>query len=340
MAAQASLVLMWPLLRDRAEAATCLHGRSRRWRVAVLGLVAAATLAATYRLIALPSHHPMPEWEGQIFALRHSIPQFWTLATRDPAWVSLAAVLLAIPGVMAMGLQRPLLLARVAGTLLLAFAIPGRLFLPDELLGARYFLFTIPIFLIASGLGFEAILAPVPRPYRNAMAALGIVVLGAWSALAARTAYATRYAFQDEYTFTRAALAQLPDDCAVYQVPLRVDALPRDMDCCLDIPRSPLGLEFPRLHFLYLPDDPARVFNDSGCVAYYASVACEIADTADDPLVHGIAEAAVVYIGKACAQARTIGHHETLAEDTVSAHATVNFFRGKRPHVGLYRWTP
>lgn len=340
MAVQASLVLLWPLLRDRSEAGTGPRTRSLWGRAAVLAAMAALTLVTTYRLIALPSHHPMPEWEGQLLALRHFIPQFWILATREPAWMSLSTVVLAIPGLLAMAVQRPLMLLRVAVTLLLAFVISGRLFLPDELLAARYFLFTIPIFLVVSGLGFEALLHLAPRRYRTVTAAIGIVVLGAWTAVAAQTAYATRYAFQDEYTFARAALAQLPAGCTVYQVPLRVDVLPRDLDCCLDIPRSPLRLEFPQLRFLYLPDDLATVFSESGCVAYYESIACEIADAADDASVHGVAEPAAAYFGKLCAQARRSGRLEAIAESTTSAHATVSFFRDKRPHVGLYRWSP
>jgi hypothetical protein len=340
MAIQASLALLWPLLRDRAERRSGLRGWPLFWRVAVVGLMAAATLAATYQFIALPSHHPMPDATGRLFVLRGFIPQYWLLATSDPGWISLPAVLLAIVGVVAMAVRRPLLLARVAGTLLVAFVALGRSFIPDELLGARYFLFTIPVFLMASGQGFEALLALVPRRVRGVAAAAGIVLLGLWSGLAARGAYEVRYAFQDEYTFARRALAQLPDHCAVYQIPMRPDAFPRDLDCCLDVRRSPLVLDFPQLQFLDLPDNPVAVFKDASCVAYYEGVACEIRDDPNDPAVHDRADKAADYLHQRCAEVRRVGRFAPLAETTTSPRATVNFFHGTRPRAGLYRWMP
>jgi hypothetical protein len=339
MTVQASLVLPWPLLRDRVECESGLRGQALGWRAAILGLVAASTAAAAHFFIALPSHHPMPELPAQLFALRAFIPQFWLLATGDPAWVSLPAVVLAIGGVAAMAIRRPLLLVRIAATLLVAFGALGRTFLPDELLGARYFLFTIPIFLMASGQGFAAFLALVPRRFRAAVTAVGIVVLGLWSGFSGRAAYGVRFAFQDEYTFLRAALARLPAGCAVYEVPMRPDAFPRDLDCCLDVPRSPLVLDYPQLQFRSLPDPLVSVFENPGCVAYYESVACEITDDPDDPQVHDRTDKAADYLQQRCAEVRRTGRLDALGEITTSPRATVNYFHGKRPHAGLYRWT-
>src|SRR5262249_55855865 len=159
---------------------------------------------------------------------------------------------------------------RVVGTVLLAFGALGRSFLPDELVGARYFLFTIPIFLIAAGQGFAALLRLAPQRRRTLVAGAGIGVVALWSALAGRGAYAARYAFQDEYSFARRALAQLPAGCTVYAMPMRVDVFRRDLDCCLDVRRSPLVLDFPQLHFQDLPDPAAAVFDSpSECVAYF-----------------------------------------------------------------------
>jgi hypothetical protein len=340
MAVQASLVLAWPLLRDRVERHSGLRGWPLYCRAAVVVLLAASTLAATYRFILLPSHHPTPASTAQLSSARDAISQFWLLATSDPAWMSLSAVLLAAAGVVAMAVRRPLLLGRVAGSLLVAFGALGRSFMPDELVGARYFLFTIPIFLVASGQGFEALLGLAPRRYRAVVAAVGIGFLGLWSGLAARTAYGVRYAFQDEYTFARRALEQLPAGCTVYQVPLRVDAFPRDLDCCLDMPRSPLVLDLPQLHFRSLPDVSASVFESPGCVAYYESIVCQITDDPHDPSVHDRADKAADYFHQRCAEVRRLGRLEALAETTTSPRATVNFFHGKRPHAGLYRWTP
>jgi hypothetical protein len=332
MAVQATLVLAWPFLSDRGEGG----GRRRPPAVMVALLLPAAltTLAVTYQWISLPSHHPMPEPTGYAFALRYFLPQFWRMATNDPAWFSLSAVLLAMLGAPALAVRRPLLFVRVAGTLLAAFVVLGRTFLHDELLGARYFLFTIPIFLIASGYGFATVAAIVPRRHRPAAVAAGIVALALWTGVAARSAYAARYAFQDEYAFARAALARLPAGCAVYQVPLRGAALPHDVDCCLDVPRSPLVLDFPALRLLDLPDEPGLV-SDSGCVAYYEGVACEITRDAGGAL----AEQAAEYFQTRCAEARRWGRLELLADAVTSARSTEELFDGRHPHARVYRWT-
>jgi hypothetical protein len=275
-----------------------------------------------------------------MYAVRNVGREFWLLATRDPGWMSLSAVLLAVPGAGALAVRRPLLLLRVAGTLLVTFGVLGRGFLPDELVGARYFLFTIPVFLIVSGQGFELLLTPVSRRYRAVVAAVGIVVLGVWSGLAARPAYAIRYAFQDEYTFARQALAELPDGCAVYEVPIRSAALPRDVDCCLDLSRSPLVLDFPRLRFRKLPDDFSPIFDDSPCVAYYESIACAITNDGSDSSEPVLVESAANYFGAFCSRVRTVGRLVSVAEISTSPRATVNFFHEKRPRAALYRWTP
>jgi hypothetical protein len=222
----------------------------------------------------------------------------------------------------------------------IAFVALARGFRPDELLGARYFLFTIAIFLIASGQGFEALLDFAPKKYRRIVATLGVVLLSGWSAVSGRAAYGARYAFQDEYTFLRQALRRLEDGCRVYQVPIRSNAFPVDIDCCLDIHRSPLVLDFPKLEFDDLPENEDSIFSEAKCVAYYEGAACALADDPNDPAVHGRAEKAAPYFQERCAKAHRIGRLEPLAEVTTSARATVDFFHGKSPPARLYRWNP
>ena len=340
MAAPASAVLLWPLLRDRVERAQGLRGPALWWRAALLGTATAVVLALTYRFIALPSHHPLPEPEGHAMAARLFLWQFWLLATTDPRWMAFPAALLAIVGVGAMAVRRPLLLVRVAVTLLVSFVVLGRVLTTDGLLGARYFLFAIAIFLIAPGQGFAALLGWVPGRWRVAATVAGLVGLGIWSSLDTRSAYAVRYAFEDEHSFLRGALAILPAGCTVYQVPLRSVAFPRDLDCCLDAGRSPLGLEFPHLQFRTVPEPAGAVFDGSGCIAYYESIACRIADDPLAPAVHERAERAADDLHRRCREIRTTGQLDPLAETTTSPLATVDFFRGTRPHAGLYRWTP
>jgi hypothetical protein len=337
-AVQALLVLPWPLLVDRIERAPD-RWPERRWQCATMAAVALVSVAATYQLIVVPSQHPRPDWAGHLFALRWMLPQFWLLATTDPRWFSLPAVLLATVGLVPMALRRPLLWLRLAATVLVAFIAAGRTFMHDELLGARYFLFTIPIFLIAAGYGFEFLTRLAPSRLRRAAAATGIAGLALWTGMAARSAYAARYAFEDEYRFARQALTQLPAGCTVYQVAVRDDALPRDLDCCLDLPRSPLALDYPALRFRVLPADVAAAVPAAGsCAAYFEGVACAITPGPPQALGHALASRAAEHFGERCARVHNHGRLVLLAETATSARTTEDLFFGRPPRARLYRW--
>jgi hypothetical protein len=263
--------------------------------------------------------------------------QFWQLSHREPGWISLSSVLLAVPGVVWMMWSRPVLLARVLVTLAGAFLGLGRTFLHDELLSARYFLAIIPIFLVLSGFGFEALLAVMPKRIRLPVAAPALVAVLVWTGLAGRRASAMTYAFQDEYDFLRDALKKLPADCLVYQLPIRAMEVPQDMDCCLDVPRTPLPLEFPQLRFDAVPPDPATVFETGSCRAYYESIACDFKPGEEGLLRHS---GAVSFFHDRCASVRRTGHLQLLSETTTSLRSTFSLFEGGRPRAGLYRWTP
>jgi hypothetical protein len=224
--------------------------------------------------------------------------------------------------------------------LLVAFVGLGRLLLHDELVGARYFLFAIPISLVVSGFGFAACFEWLPARVRDRGWKPALAVLALASGLASRSAYATRYAFQDEYDFARHALAQLPDRCVVYEVPLRSTRLGHDVDCCLDVDRSPLVLDFPRLRFRDLPDDVEAVFEEPGCVAYFESVACAFPSREDRFLDDPRALRAAAYFGERCSAARSVGRLEPVARSTTSTLSTNGYFDGRRPAVSLSRWYP
>lgn len=337
MSVQAALVLSWPLLRDGIERDA--RG-ARRWMIAIMALVSITTLVATYQLIAVPSQHPLPDAAWLRSALRYFVPQFWWLSTTDPYWMSLSTVLLAIVGLATMAVRRPLLLVRIGGTLCAAFVASGHTFMHDELVGARYFLFLIPVFVIASGYGFGTLLAIVPRRFRLRTAAAGLLGLAVWTGFAARDAYAARYAFQDEYSFARNALAGLPSGCIVYQERIRADALPGDLDCCLDLARSPLVLDFPALRFVDLPDDREAIVSNALCTAYYEGLACAIVPGAADRSGQQFAEEASAYFQPRCAAVHGIGQLELVAETATSARTTRGLFGDERPHARLYRWTP
>jgi len=308
--------------------------------VMVLLLTAVGTYTGVYvyQKIALPSHHPQPTITAMVYVLRHDIvKQYWLLSQTSPNWFSFSAVLLAMVGCFTMIWTRPLLLARIIVSLVGMFTALGRSFMHDELLSARYFLITLPVFFILSGFGFESLIPTTEPKLRLRYGAAGLAVLALWTGYAGRNAYQARYAFQDEYAFEREALRKLPADCTVYQVPIRPQEVPRDVDCCLDTPRTPLVLEFPQLHFKELPRSVPSVFESGECHAYYETSACEIRK--GSPEVDATGVKAIDYFKRRCAEARAVGHFTPVAEGSASAKSIVDFFQGERPHIGLYLWT-
>ena len=69
--------------------------------------------------------------------------------------------------------------------------------------------------------------------------------------------YHYEYAFQGEHRFLRQALAALPADARLLHLPVHGDdRIHNDPDCCLDLPKSPLALTFPLMHFEPIPLRP------------------------------------------------------------------------------------
>jgi hypothetical protein len=338
---QVALVPLWTLLPDRVESSETLRLRRSWWRYVLFASVIGATAVLVYRAVVIPSKHPRPEAEAMRDAARSLVSQYGYLATHAPGWFSLTAVVLALIGVGWMLRCRPWLLTKVALTLAVAFIALGRTLQQDELVGARYFLFTIPVFLVLSGFGFDALtrilLVRIPR-WRQAGDFTGLVMLAGVTLAQALPAYRARYAFQDEYAFARDAFSKLPAGCLVYQLPMRSEAFPLDTDCCLDVPRSPLVLQFPQLRFEELNDIPPLALGagDAACVAYYESIACELKDS---PELHRGWGAAVEFFRRRCGDARAGGHLEPLDHRSISPRATHDFFQGLPPTATLYRWT-
>jgi len=181
---------------------------------------------------------------------------------------------------------------------------------------------------------------PLPQRWQPGAVAAGMAGLTVWTALGARAPYRTRYAFEDEYAFARRALEQLPAGCTVFQIAVRADELPHDLDCCLDIPRSPLVLEFPALRFANLPDSGVPPWSGSACTAYYEGAACAITAGAPDRLGHDFAAKAAAYFQERCAAVHRLGRLELVAGGSTSPRTTNDLFPGEGPTVRLYRWTP
>jgi hypothetical protein len=328
---QVALIPLWSLARGRSS-----------WRPYFLyALVAAATGVLAYVAIVRTSNHPSPELPMMAQALRDVFPQYLKLATQAPGWFPLCSVALTGLGVLVMLLKRPALLGCIVVSLLASFGLLGRSFLHDELVGARYFLFTIPMFLLPAGFAVDALAAltldRLSRAWRLASTAVLLGAVGGVALIQALPAYRTSYAFQDEYLFARRALASLPDGCSVYELPIRNDQIEDDLDCCLDLPRSPLELAFPRLKFRALPTTaPEDVDLSQPCVAYYESVMCRVEDS---PTLHDHWGKSIGYFHQRCGEVRSAGVFTPIEQATVSSRATNDFFRSAPPSVGLFHWS-
>jgi hypothetical protein len=249
--------------------------------------------------------------------------------------------------------QRGVLLC-VLATLVVGFVPLGRNLETDGLLGARYFLLQLSVFAVLPGYGVLAVAESCGWSGRRwgcgtlaPGSALGEPRLGTALALAAavvvwlesRAAYGYEYAFQQEYRFLRRSLAEVEPGCRVIQLPIRVDAFQRDLDCCLDAPRSPLTIAFPRLKFRALqvgPDLAPPSLRSAGdqCVLYYEGSNCALQATREAQPRHPVA---LRFYRVACAQMRQQVPLSQLAEAQVQPHATEDVL-GQGPHsVRLYR---
>lgn len=333
---QLGAIGVWGLLRDSGEPASTASVR-RRYAAAFFAFWAAVGIGS-YFLLVVPSHHPMPDIEGIRYTAWHLAAQYPDVAFAPPHWVSPLVVILAVPGAVYLLFTRWRLLASIVTFLVLAFVPLGRTLQHDGLLGARYFLATIPLFLILSASGLYACARGVvgaarlaPRLARSAWlqpAVVGVVLLAAGLgdlALAA-PAYRARYTFQDEYAFLRQSLARVPAGCTVVGLGLRSPHFQRDLDCCLDIHNSPLSLAYPRLHLTTVPSP--RYLRGPGCRYYYQSAACAI----DLPpgATAAVDRPGLGFLRRACAEAREKTTSQ-LAGARVSPRTTNGYFDKRGP---------
>lgn len=335
-------IAAWGILRDPVEQAPA---PPRRWRFAA---VFAATWllvgVAAYFTIVVPSHQPGPAIEGMQRAARQLVAQYADVAFSPPHWVSPLAVVLALPGLGYLLVRRWRLLAGILLFLVLAFVPLGRTLQHDGLLGARYFLATLPLFLMLPACGIYVCgrgivwgLRRVPRLADAArveqavtMLLLFAVALGDLALVA--PAYRARYTFQDEYRFLRGALARVPAGCLVASLPVRSTRYGRDLDCCLDIEKSPLSIAYPKLRFAVLrhPGD----LEGPGCRYYYQSAACSI----DLPQaeIAPVDRRALDFLRRACREVSK-ARLSPVAGARVSPRSTNGYFGRRAPEVRLFR---
>ncbi len=352
---QLAALPLWSLLGWWGKKDGAAPPLQRRFAAAAAWLLVWLLLgAAVWHWVVVPSRHPLPEWTGVSMTTRRLAAQYLAVALEPPGWVPLTSVLLAVVGIVHLALRQRGVLLCVLATLLAGFVPLGRNLETDGLLGARYFLLQLAAFAVLPGHGVLAVaelgrwwgrrwgcrpLAPggvLSEPRLGAALALAAAVV-VW--LESRAAYAYQYAFQQEYRFLRRALGEVEPGCRVLQLPIRVDAFERDLDCCLDAPRSPLTIAFPRLelHSLQAGPDLAPVALHSAgdrCVLYYEGSSCSLQATGDAQPRHPVA---LRFYRTACAQIRAQAPLSQLAEAQVQPHATEPLL-GLYPHsVRLYR---
>ncbi len=355
-------VPLWPWLLGEEERGARAPEASRRLAglTALYGLVWCAIGVLGYLAIALPSHHPYPGAGDLLESAGHFIPQYFLISLTPPFWFSPVATLLSLVGGAWMLKHRPRLLACVVLSLAAAFIPLGRYIRHGDILGARYFIGTIPLFLISSGFGLVVCLSGLQRaraalvsaggatarplpfhpPGDSILSLLLVAVIGAATVLLTLPTYRTRYTFQDEYDFLKQHLLQLPDGCTVYQLPMRHRAYEHDLDCCLDAPRSPLLIAFSGLHFSTLdeegkrpPPPPDRQAN--GCEAYVESSICSIQPT--ETTLRRFPRAYST-IRSLCAKVLHDNAFEPLASDRLSNRSTHDLFGNREPSIRLLRW--
>jgi len=352
---QLAAIPLWGLLRDRGER---LHdvpgeGRLRMTSTLVFWLTWALLGLLTYDLVVQHSQHPGPTMRGIAQTARNLFWQYLDVGFAPPYWFSPAAVLLAAAGLPVMAFRRPRLLAGVLLTLVLCFVPLGRNLQHDGILGSRYFLLSIPVFLVMSGYGWEAVrriparLFPRGAPAWWGWFRLDQAVAAAWAVALlvallppALTAYRATYAFQAEYRILRGALAEADPGCVVTQIPVRAVG-ERDLDCCLDVPRTPLTAAFPDLEFRNLPDriHPDHLLDLTGnesCVYYYAGATCSLVRTGETKAVD---LPAMAWLEEYCGALRMPDGMEAVRRGEVPPVSTNPLFGQDPVPVTVYRWS-
>jgi hypothetical protein len=330
-------VPLLPAVADSSEAVDPPQLRRARWLGGLYLAVWLLVGLAAYAAIVVPSHHPGPDLAGVVYTARGLFSQYARVAWEPPHWYAPVAVLLGVPGLIILARRRLALLARVALCLGVAFVPVGRLLEHDGLLGARYFLATLPFSLLPAGIAFGVLLDAASRVRtRRWIRACAFAGLVAAAAVPALPAYRYRYTFQDEQAWLRGALADVPLGCTVYSLPVRSPAFEIDLDGSLDVSSSTLRLAYPELSFVTLPVD-ATAYADprDACAVYYETSACSMQPTRD---VRARLPAALAWYGAACAAMRARVESGPIAWAEVSAASTNDLFGDVRPRVGMYWW--
>ena len=290
-----------------------------------------------YRLIVVPAEHGGADWETMKVGLRDFLVQFWEVAVAPPHWVSPLAVALACVGAAYLIRRRRGLLVAILVFLLAAFVPVSQDLRGDELLSGRYFLVTLPVFHIASGLGLLTLLWIFKgRRTERIIWILALFLIAGGTVAFVNAAYEQRFTFQDEYDFLDRELENVEADCVVAQIQIRAPEIERDLDCCLWSPLSPLVIAHPEIRFVSIaePSWLTRLFETEECVLYYESSICGIdqENSAAEGIVSGYH-----WVNSLCGEILNGVRWVPVAEETITAHATKAFFAGDTVQVRLLR---
>jgi hypothetical protein len=341
---QLGFVAVWGLLPKQGPDAPKLD-RGAWLRAGGLMAAWVAIGAFTYYAVVVPSRHPSVSLDGALKVAARFPTHYIDVGFTPPYWVSPVAVVMAGIGCVRMvSWARPLMLG-VVGFLAFAFIATGRDLRHDELLGARYFLATIPVFAIAAGFGIEWLgdfttrsarhLTENRAVYRWVSPMLALLTISA-AIVATLPAYRATFTFHEEYRFLRPLLASTDPNCTVYQIPVRSNLYELDLDCCLDGPNSPLRLAHGGRQLKNL-DLLAPALPDDGCSLYYESAACSMQAT---PEVRSRRSETHRAIQSACSTMRDAHEWKVLGRAQVSGHSTHDVFGEHLPTVRLLQPAP
>ncbi len=305
------------------------------WRlrpaVAAIAVLLMSWTAVLYVSVVVGSNHPTPGLQGHLDAAADLLSQL-SVGFSAPHWLSPITLVGAALGWCWLLWRRRTLALVWLVALAAVFIGPGRLLAPDELLGGRYFIAVLGLLGLLAAAGVSA-LASTLRHARAIGLSAALVAAGA-TAWVCVDAYQVRYTFQDEAAFLGDVLDDLEPGCTVVSAPVRAITSEGDLDCCLLPERTPLPLQFPALQFrtLTLSETPADLHAGDGCVAYYQSAACSLADTERMRVHRPRARATVRSL---CAAWRDAG--DAIAERPVTPTLPHDVFGGQAPQVKLSR---
>jgi len=338
-------LLFGPLVGNRAW--------TRRMADAVVyGVCLALSAGAVFELFVQRYSMPIPDLAERLRALCGPqayvslVRQFGAIASGMPNWFPAPAAALLVIGCIALAVRQPARLLAIVVAFCLPQVLLDRLLNAEGMVGARYFLPVLALLALVATRGL-AVVAEVSRRLaaRYVIAATAnrvastVVGLGVVAVVhSSLPLYHYEYAFQGEERFLRHAMAALPVDARLLHLPVRGDdRIHADPDCCLDLPKSPLALAFPRVHFepvAILPERPQLPAAVDTRTYYYEGALCRLGST---PFTEGRNPGLSRVVHDVCASLARDPRLELVASARVPPHGMWEFLQPGDVPLRLYR---